>query len=123
MMAQPDRISGHPERREGERMEILGDLRGAVMVYQPMAIRELGHAGAQIETPFPLQIDSLHEVRLELSDASVVVKGRVVHCSLADMDRGVVTYRSGLEFIDPGDGGRTVIARFIEAVRSGRLAR
>jgi hypothetical protein len=122
-MVPPDRISGHPDRREGERMEILGDLHGAVMVYQPMAIRELSHGGAQIETSFPLHIDSLHEIRLELSDAAVVVKGRVVHCSIADMDRGGVSYRSGVEFIEPADGARTVIDRFIEAVRSGRLAR
>lgn len=92
------------------------------MVYQPMTIRELSHGGAQVETTFPLQIDSLHEVRLELGDASVVVKGQVVHCSIADMDRELVTYRSGLEFVEASDGVRELIARFIDAVRVSRLA-
>ena len=73
--------SRHPERRSGERMEILGELRAEVMVYQPMSIRELSDSGAQVETSFPLLIDSLHEVRLDLGDASVIVKGRVVHVS------------------------------------------
>lgn len=104
-------------------MEILGDLHGEVMVYQPMAVREISHGGALIESSFPLQLDSLHDVRLELGDDSVVVKGRVVHCSIADMDREFVAYRSGLEFIQPSAGVRDVIAGFIAAVKAGRLAR
>jgi len=111
------------ERRAAARMEILGDLQGEVMVFQPMAIRELSHGGAQIETSFPLQLDSLHELRLELGGASVVVKGRVVHCTIADMDREFVSYRSGLEFIQPSAGVRDVIAHFIDAVHAGRRAR
>ncbi|MFN7915148.1 MAG: PilZ domain-containing protein [Vicinamibacterales bacterium] len=108
------------ERRSTERLEILGDLRGEVMVYQPMAVREISHGGALIETSFPLQLDSLHDLRLELGDASVVVKGRVVHCSISDMDREFVTYRAGLEFIQPGGGVRDVIASFIGALKSSR---
>jgi hypothetical protein len=115
--------SRHPERRSGDRMEILGELRGEVMVYQPMSIRELSHSGAQVETSFPLQIDSLHEVRLDLGDASVIVKGRVVHCAIVDMDREYVAYRTGLEFISPSSGARDLIARVIDAIKAGRLAR
>lgn len=122
-MAHPTDGSSHAERRTAERMEILGDLQGEVMVYQPMAIRELSHGGAQIETSVPLQLDSLHELRLELGGASVVVKGRVVHCSIADMDREFVAYRCGLEFIQPSAGVRDVIGRFIDAVKAGRRAR
>jgi hypothetical protein len=123
MTAHGDRAPAGQERRTGERTEILGDLRGGVMVFQPMAIRELSYGGAQVETSFPLQLDSLHELRLELGDASVVVKGRVVHCSIADMDRDLVSYRSGLEFIEPALGVRDLIARFIDAIRDRRLAR
>lgn len=119
----PDPPPSRPDRRAGERMEILGDLHGEVMVYQPMAVREISHGGALIESSFPLQLDSLHDVRLELGDDSVVVKGRVVHCSIADMDREFVAYRSGLEFIQPSAGVREVIAGFIAAVKAGRLAR
>ena len=123
MTAPTDPSAGVPERRNQERTQILGDLRGEVMVYQPMAIRELSDSGAQVETSFPLQLDSLHELRLELGDTSVVIKGRVVHCSICDMDREFVSYRSGLEFVQPGPGVSKVIEGFIEAVRAGRLAR
>ncbi|HUR34161.1 MAG TPA: PilZ domain-containing protein [Vicinamibacterales bacterium] len=123
MSASHEGPAGRPERRAGDRMELLGQLRGEVMVFQPMAIRELSCDGVQVETSFPLQLDSLHELRLELGDSSVVVKGRVAHCSIADMDREFVSYRSGLEFTEPGSGVRSRIARFIEAVEAGRLAR
>ncbi len=123
-MSNPTEPAGHPDRRAGgDRLEILGDLQGEVMVYQPMAIRELSYGGAQVETAFPLQIDSLHDMRLELGDAAVVVKGRVVHSSIAEMDREFVTYRSGLEFIQLTSGTRDLIAHFIQAVTRGRLAR
>jgi len=35
--------------RDTERVEILGELRGEVMVFQPMAIKEISRGGAQID--------------------------------------------------------------------------
>src|SRR5437763_4492300 len=112
---------GRPEnKRDTERVQILGELRGEVMVFQPMAIKEISRGGAQVETAFPLQLDSLHEFRLTLADRSIVVKGRVAHCSISDVDQELVTYRSGIEFIEPSDRVYSVIAEFIEAIKSGR---
>src|SRR5712691_3825639 len=108
--------------RDTERIEILGELHGEVMVFQPMAIKEISRGGAQIETGFPLHLDSLHDFRLTLGDRSVVVKGRVVHCSITDVEHELVLYRSGLEFIEPSDGVSTVISEFIDAIKGGRRA-
>src|SRR3982074_1258074 len=83
-------------KRDTERVEILGELHGEVMVFQPMAIKEISRGGAQVETRFALQLESLHEFRLTLGDSSVIVKGRVVHCSISDVEQEIVTYRSGL---------------------------
>ena len=110
------------QKRDGERLQILGDLHGEVMVFQPMAVKELSHSGAQVETAFPLHVDSLHEFRLTLGDRSVVVKGRIVHCSITDIDQEVVLYRSGVEFVEPSERFTNVIDGFIDAVRSGRRA-
>jgi hypothetical protein len=109
-------------KRDGERLQILGDLHGEVMVFQPMAVKELSHGGAQVETAFPLHVDSLHEFRLTLGDRSVVVKGRIVHCSISDIDQEVVLYRSGVEFVEPSERFTSIIDGFIDAVRSGRRA-
>lgn len=114
---------GRPEdKRDTERVQILGELKGEVTVFQPMAIKEISRGGAQVETSFPLQLDSLHEFRLTLGDRSVVVKGRVAHCSITDVEQELVVYKSGIEFIEPSDRVSSVIHDFIEAVQTGRRA-
>jgi len=108
------------EKRGRDRVEILGDLRGEVMVYQPFSIKEISHGGCLVETAFPLHLDSLHDLRLTLADRSVVVKGRVAHCRIDDVDQETVRYVSGLEFVDPSDRIREAIDAFIDAVRAAR---
>jgi len=110
------------EKRDTDRVSILGELRGEIMVFEPMAIKEISRGGAQIETRFPLQIDSLHDLRLTLGDRSVVVKGRVAHCRISDVDQDIVMYRSGLEFIEASDRVEEVILDFLEAIKTGRRA-
>jgi len=111
---------GAEHKRDTERIEILGELRGEVMLFQLLAIKEISRGGAQVETGFPLQLDSLHDFRLTLGDRSIVLKGRVAHCSISDVDQEVVLYRSGIEFIEPSDRVATVIAHFIDAITDGR---
>ena len=110
------------EKRDTDRVPILGELHGEIMVFEPMAVKEISRGGAQIETRFPLQIDSLHDLRLSLGDRSVVVKGRVAHCRISDVDQDVVMYRSGVEFVEPSERVDEVIADFIDAIKAGRRA-
>ncbi len=110
------------DKRDTNRLQILGDLRGEVMVFQPMAIKEISRGGAQVETGFPLYLDSLHDFRLTLGDRSVVIKGRVVHCSITDVDQELVIYRSGIEFVEPAERVASAIGDFIDAVTMGRRA-
>jgi len=108
------------DKRGGERFPILGELRGEVTVFQPIAIREISRGGAQIETSVPLQLNSLHQFRLMLGDRSIVVKGRVAHCRVSDVDDQGTTYRSGVEFIEMSEPVAAVIADFVEAIRTAR---
>ena len=112
--------SDRPERREEERVPILGSLDGDVMVFLPMAITEIAQGGVQVETPFPFQIDSLHELRLTLGRQPIVVKGRVIHCSVVDIEQESVRYRTGFEFVDVKDRLSEVIAAFVEKTKDGR---
>jgi hypothetical protein len=75
-----------------------------------------------VETGFPLHLDSLHDFRLTLGDQSVIVKGRVAHCSISDVDQELVLYRSGIEFIEPSERVYSVISDFITAIQDGRRA-
>ena len=109
-------------KRDSERIQILGELHGEVMVFQPMTIREISRGGVQVETAIRLQLDSLHEFRLTLGDRSLIVKGRVAHCSISDVDQELVTYRSGIQFVEPSERVVEVISGFIEAIKDGRRA-
>src|SRR5919199_2912713 len=109
-------MPGSGDKRDTERIQILGELHGEVMVFQPMAIKEISRGGAQVETTVPLQLDSLHEFRLTLGDRSVVVKGRVAHCSITDVEHELVLYKAGIEFIEPSERVAGAIHDFIEAI-------
>lgn len=89
------------------------------MVYQPTAVCEMSHGGMQVETAFPMQLDSLHDFRLTLGERSVVVKGRVAHSRISDVDQDIVTYRTGVEFIELSDHVRAAIGHFVDEISKG----
>jgi hypothetical protein len=109
-----------PNKRDKHRVPTAGHLEGAVMVFQPMTILDISHGGAQVETPFPLQLDSLHEFRLSLIDRSVIVKGRIAHCYVGELRNDITVYRSGVEFVEPSEPVRQAIAEFVDALRESR---
>jgi PilZ domain len=112
-----------PESRRGaERIQILGDLPGDATVHQTIFVKELSRGGAQIETTFPLQLDSLHEFRLALGSLTVVVKGRVVHCHIHDVDPEAIVYRAGVEFVDMPEWIAKALGEFVDALKTGRQA-
>ncbi len=108
------------DKRAHERVPILGDLHGEVMVFQPMQISDIGRSGATVETRFPFQLDSLHDLRLTLDPASVVVKGRVAHSRISDVDQDVVRYRTGFEFVDVSPGAAAAIDAFLTRLQETR---
>jgi hypothetical protein len=108
------------EKRDRERVEILGELHGEVMIFQPLSIKEISNGGCLVETAFQLHLNSLHDIRLTLGDKSVVLKGRVAHCRISDVEQEIVHYRSGIEFIEPSERVTAVIKEFIAAIKSGR---
>lgn len=108
------------EKRRSERIEILGPLGGEVTVFQPVKIAEISVGGVQVETDFPMQLDSLHDFRLSLGDMTVVAKGRVTHCRIADVEHERVTYKTGVELVDPSDHVRSAITGYIERLKGTR---
>jgi hypothetical protein len=109
------------EKRDGARVAMISRLEGEVMVFQPMVIKEVSLRGGLVETRFPLHLNSLHDLRLELGERSVVVKGRVVHSQIADVDDDQLVYWTGIEFVEPSDHVSNAIAEFLQSVRTERL--
>jgi hypothetical protein len=108
------------DKRDGERVPLEGQVRGEVMVFQPMTILDISLGGAQIETAFALQLDSLHDFRLSLGDRSVVVKGRIAHCHIGELTEVVALYRTGVEFVELSDHARNAITDFVVATKYSR---
>ena len=108
------------DRRGAERVPILGDLHGEIMVFQPMLIRDISNTGVTVETRFPLHLDSLHDVRLSLVTKSVVVKARVAGSKITGVDQDIVTYRSGLEFVAAPGRVLDAIRDFLIDVKADR---
>ena len=106
-----------PGSKRDERVAVPSPLHGEVKVFQPMTILNISRGGAQVETPFALQLDSLHDFRLSLGDRSVVVKGRIVHSHIGELKEGVVLYRTGVEFIEISGHVQAAVEHFVEALK------
>ncbi len=108
------------DKRDTERVVILGELQAEIMMFEPMLIKEISRSGATVDTRFPLHLNSLHDLRLTLGTTSVILKGRVVHSRISDVDQDIVTYRTGLEFVEPSERVADVIAQFLDEVKANR---
>ena len=109
-------------KRDTERVSVPSPLYGEVKVFQPMTILDVSHGGAQVETPFALQLASLHEFRISLGDRSVVVKGRIAHCHIGELKEGTVLYRTGVEFIEVSEHVQAAIEDFVAALKLSERA-
>jgi len=108
------------QKRDTERVPVPTPLYGEVKVYQPMTIIDISKGGAKIETPFMLQLDSLHDFRLSLGETSIIVKGRIAHSQIGELKDGIVLYRTGVEFVETSDHAQTALEMFVDALKIAR---
>jgi hypothetical protein len=104
-------------QRDSERVPILGALQGEVKVYQPITVQQVSLGGMLVETLFPLHLDALYDFRFTLRDRSIVVKGRVAHSRIIDVDQDVVMYHSGIEFIEPSGPVQDTINALVDDLK------
>lgn len=90
-----------------------GRIAGEVTVFQTITVLDVTRTGMQIEAPFALHNDSLHDFRLALGERPVVVKGRVVRCEIGELRDEAVLYRSTVEFVEPSSHVIQAIADFV----------
>jgi hypothetical protein len=107
-----------PGTRHSDRVRIPGTLSGVIMVLEPLLVKDLGTGGATIETRFPLALNSLHDLRLMLGGDAVVVKARVVHSHVGEMDEDTLSFRSGVEFVEPPAYVGAAIQQFLESLKT-----
>lgn len=90
------------------------------MAFQSIQITQISHTGLRIETSFPLHLDALHEFRLSLAGFTLIVKGRVVHCRVSEIEDQGLTYLAGVELTDLSEHARLVIETYLNEHRSTR---
>jgi hypothetical protein len=105
--------------RNGERVPILGEVTGEIMVLEPLLVKELGTGGATIETRFPLPLNSLHDLRFSVGTHAVVVKARVVHSHTGEAGPDMV-YTSGVEFVEAPAYVDAAITQYLDALKTQR---
>jgi hypothetical protein len=108
------------ERRSKDRHEILGQIAGDVTIMQPMAVLEISTGGALIEVGVPLMLESLHDFRLTVGDHTVVVKARVAHCRVTEVELEHLVYRAGIEFVNVPPHAMEAIRSYIDVLTSAR---
>src|SRR4029078_9352541 len=109
-------------KRDAARVPVPAPLSGEVKVFQPMTITDVSATGIQIETPFALQLDSLHDFRISLGARSVVVKGRIAHCHIGELTEGGVLYRTRVGFVEISEHAAAAVQSFVEALKAERAA-
>ena len=106
--------------RDADRVPILGELQGEIMVFQPLLVKDISLHGATVDTRYPLHLNSLHDIRLTLGSTSVILKGRVVHSHISDVDQDIVTYRTGMEFVEAPERVTAAIGKFLDSIKTDR---
>ena len=115
--------SATAEKRGGHRVALDGEVRGEVMVFQPMLILDISRGGAQIETAFALRTESTHDFRLSLGDRAIIVRGRIAYCQIGELTEATALYRSGVAFVDLSQHASRVLDDFVGALGHARSAR
>lgn len=108
------------DRRDAPRVNILGTLRAEALVTHPLDITDINGAGLQALSTFPFQLDVVHEFRLTLDGLTVVVKGRVVHSSVLELDQEGVLYRTGVHFVDATDATKQALELYANRLKQHR---
>lgn len=108
-----------PERRRTPRLDLLADCLGhLVTLDEPVHVRQIGEGGMTVATAVPISPTVEHEFRFTLGERAVHIRTRVVHSRVQVRD-DVVTYLTGVEFLDPSPDVRAVLADFIRTAQAG----
>jgi hypothetical protein len=109
------------DRADHDRPQHVPDgLRGQITVLAPMQVTAIGRTTAVVVSPFPLKLNSLHDVRLVLGERTLVARARVTDAEISGVGPDDVRYRSGLEFVDLPERAIGILEDFLRELRETR---
>ena len=86
----------------------------------PLVVRDMSLGGLSMETAFPLEVGSVHELRLAVGESSWVrLRVEVRHCRKTRGSGTSPRFITGVRFVDgPGPQGPTTVADLIDTIKS-----
>ena len=93
-------MSTFGDRREHERLEVIGSLRATLEVSSRVEVLNVGRGGALVRSWIPALVDSIHAVTLRLAGEQVRIHARVCHLTLVAGQGVGSCYQVGFEFLD-----------------------
>jgi len=111
-MEEPDPRRRHP------RVQLDGRVEGRATISADFRVVALSEEGATLEMGLPVLLGATIDISLNLSHASVDVRGRVVQVEGLEARR--IPFVIGVEFENLGDFDRALLRSFLQ--RQGRLA-
>jgi hypothetical protein len=101
------------DRRRFPRVRLNGRTGGRATVFADFKVVAISETGACLEMSTPLALESHCDITLNLSHASVDVRGRVVHVQKAPSD----VYHVGVDFVNVESLDRALLQSFLERER------
>jgi hypothetical protein len=101
------------DRRAAVRFELGGRLWGTLETMEPLPVRNVGRGGLLVESPAPLEIDSVHRVQLVLSGRESIAEARVRHVTGIHDVVGGSRYLVGFQFVTVEESALAEIDRLI----------
>lgn len=105
-------------RRRHPRVQLDGRVEGRATISADFRVAALSEDGATLEMALPVMVGAAIDISLNLSHASVEVRGRVVQVEGSESSRE--PYQIGVEFENLGAFDRALLQSFLQ--RQRRLA-
>jgi hypothetical protein len=104
---------GMGDRRQKPRFDVVGQLAGTLDAAVPMALRDVGRGGAQVESFVQLQSGSLHRATFSCDGIEAAVQVCVRHVKPVVSSSGEQRYLIGVEFVSPSPAVLELIERWL----------
>lgn len=111
-----NRIRKIESRLGGIRFKLAGSGDVKVDMQRGYEVKKLSLSGMLVETGYPMELDSHHEIELFIAGNTIRIAGRVAYCR-ENLERDSVRYDIGIEFVTIAGNDRELLTDFLETVK------
>jgi len=102
-------------RLGGVRFKISAKEQMKVDLIHEYRVKKISLSGMLVETEYPLDVESCHDIELFINSHSLTILGRVANIKEANTD-GINKYEIGIEFFEISEGDEEVLQEFLNSL-------